>query len=187
MTFYPNLLSNFVSSSFLRKWTTLVVLVLVAVPYLHAQHLEQEVLVELRQNLSGAFQDEVVANRLFEKVKNQKFTSPELMAYVGGVWIAQSRHVFLFDKMRHFNKGTEILDAAIRTKPHDVEMRFLRMTIQINAPGFLNYSDALEEDKSYVLQHYATAPRAMQQKILDFIGKSEAFSTTEKAMIGIAR
>ena len=187
MTFYQNLLSNSAFKIAPIRCIGVIALFMAFVAPGKTQHLEQEILVELRQNLSGAFQDESVANRLFEKVEKQKFTSPELMAYVGAVWIAQSKHVFLFDKMRHFNKGTEILDAAIRTKPHDVEMRFLRMTIQINAPGFLNYSDALEEDKTYVLQHYATAPHAMQQKILDFIGKSEAFSKTEKAMIGIAR
>jgi adenylate kinase family enzyme len=179
MTFYPNHLSNYVFEKSSRWIFFFLVLLLGQFP-VAAQDLEQDLLVELRQNLSKAFNDEAVSDRLFSKVKDQNFTSPELMAYVGGIWISQSRHVFLFDKMHHFNKGTEILDAAIRAKPDDVEMRFLRMTIQINAPGFLRYGDNLEEDKRFVLKNYKSAPKVMQQKIIDFVKKSDAFSAEEK-------
>lgn len=178
MTFYPN---HPFSLDF-KQWSITLIVLLLGSPVLMAQHLEEDLLVELRQNLSQAFNEEEVANGLFSKIRDQTFTSPELMAYVGGVWIAQSRHVFLFDKMHHFNKGTKILDAAIRAKPDDVEMRFLRMTIQINAPGFLGYGDNLEDDKRFVLKNYKTAPKVMQQKIVDFVKKSDAFSKEEKEL-----
>jgi hypothetical protein len=148
-----------------------------------AQHLEQGLLEELRQKLGTAFKDDTVCNQLFKKVKDQKYTSPVLMAYIGGVWIAQSRHVGLFSKMEHFNKGTEILDEAIRANPEDVETRFLRMTVQINAPGFLGYNDRLEEDKAYVLKNYKQTLPVLRAKILTFIKESDAFSKEEKAIL----
>ncbi|NNE70717.1 MAG: hypothetical protein HKN29_10200 [Rhodothermales bacterium] len=57
---------------------------------------------------------------------------------------AQRRNVWA--KWRSFSRWTSRLDALIEQHPNQPELRFLRVTVQSNAPRFLGYADALEED-----------------------------------------
>ena len=45
-----------------------------------------------------------------------------------------------FSKLSVFNEGKDDLEKAIQEDPDNVEIRFLRYTIQTNIPGFLNYN-----------------------------------------------
>lgn len=51
-----------------------------------------------------------------------------------------------YSKYRHFSNGTEQLDALIKQNQQNIEMRFLRMMIQIEAPSFLGYKNEINED-----------------------------------------
>jgi hypothetical protein len=57
---------------------------------------------------------------------------------------AHRRNVFA--KWRNFREWTAALEAQIAAVPHDAELRFLRMTVQANAPKFLGYSAHLASD-----------------------------------------
>ena len=53
-------------------------------------------------------------------------------------------------KLSRFRDGKELLEEAITEVPENLEVRFLRYTIQKNIPGFLNY-DNLDEDRKFIL------------------------------------
>ncbi|MCB0824227.1 MAG: hypothetical protein KDC09_16135 [Bacteroidales bacterium] len=55
-----------------------------------------------------------------------------------------------FSKLSVFNEGKDDLEKAIQEDPDNVEIRFLRYTIQTNIPGFLNYNNK-EEDRKFIL------------------------------------
>ena len=57
----------------------------------------------------------------------------------------------VFAKWRSFRTWTSALDKLIESAPENPELRFLRVTVQSNAPGFLGYSGALREDCPLVL------------------------------------
>lgn len=57
---------------------------------------------------------------------------------------AQRRNVF--SKWRSFRIWTSALDQLVQKAPDDPELRFLRVTVQSSAPGFLGYSGDLETD-----------------------------------------
>jgi len=53
-------------------------------------------------------------------------------------------------KWKCFNKGIEKLDQLIESHSDNLELRFLRLTIQDNVPNFLGYNANLKEDKEFI-------------------------------------
>ena len=60
------------------------------------------------------------------------------------------------NKLNHFNIGREQLEESIRLAPNNIELRFLRYSVQKNAPQLLRYNSNVKEDKACIerwLQH----------------------------------
>jgi hypothetical protein len=57
-----------------------------------------------------------------------------------------------FTKLNHFNKGKALLEESIHLAPDNVELRFLRYSVQKNAPLLLQYRNNLKEDKAVIDQ-----------------------------------
>ncbi len=60
---------------------------------------------------------------------------------------------FVLTKYIHFKEGKEKIERAIEMEPHNAELRYLRMLIQLNTPGFLGYNDNIEEDFDHFIKH----------------------------------
>lgn len=61
-----------------------------------------------------------------------------------------------YTQLKEFYKGRELLEKAIKTDSENVELRFLRLSVQVNAPFFLNYSNKIEDDKKMIRKKYST-------------------------------
>jgi len=73
--------------------------------------------------------------------------------YKAGATMLMAKHSLNpFSKLTYFKKGKLMLENAIQFDQRNVELRFLRYTIQTNVPSFLNYSHNKENDKVFLLQ-----------------------------------
>ena len=141
-------------------------------------------LFELRTNLQKAFQEEGECEKLYEKIKNLENPEPIVKGYMGAIYVARARHITFFKKMKNLNTGIDLLEEAIKGDPKDVELRFLRLTIQVNLPKFLGYHQDVEKDKIFVLENYQNAGPKMKQAMLDFIKTSGEFNEAQRASVG---
>jgi hypothetical protein len=148
-----------------------------------AQQNPSPLLVEARNELPKAFENEKECIGLCNKLSQVKNPEPLLKGYVGAASIARARHASLFDKRGYLKTGTEILEEAIKEKPNSTELLFLRLTIQINLPSFLGYNDNIDADKNFVLANYSLAPPTLKTRISNFIKDSDSFTDEEKARI----
>jgi hypothetical protein len=148
-----------------------------------AQQNPSPLLVEARENLPKAFDNEKDCIELYNKLKGVKNPDPLMKGYIGAVNIARSRHAPLLDKRSYLKTGAELLEQAIKEKPNTTELLFLRLTIQINLPSFLGYNDNIDADKKFVLANYSTAPPHLKARISNFVKKSDYFTGEEKALI----
>ena len=72
-------------------------------------------------------------------------------AYTGALYCKlASFHVNVADKVRDFKKGAELLEKAIAIEPMNTELRFLRLTIQENAPPILRYNSNISNDCMWI-------------------------------------
>ena len=56
-------------------------------------------------------------------------------------------------KLNSFNAGKKALEAALRIDSLDIEVRYIRLTIQQNAPSFLGYNTSISKDRNFLIHH----------------------------------
>ncbi len=60
------------------------------------------------------------------------------------------------NKLAYFSQGKKILERCIAIEKENIELRFLRLTIQCNAPKFLGYHTSIKEDKLFLTNSITT-------------------------------
>ena len=164
----------------MKKISFLVLLFsLVGSSLLFSSTIENELLMEIREQLPLAFEDENECERLYQKAIAVENPDPVLQGYIGAVYLAKSRHISIFQKLSFFNKGTDTLEAALKRSPEELELRFLRLTIQLNLPSFLGYSKNISSDKQFVLKNCRNAPPLLRERITNFVVDSGHFNQSE--------
>lgn len=89
------------------------------------------------------------------------------LGYRASATMLMAKHLINpFSKLSYFKKGKLMLEKAIQFDQKNVELRFLRYTIQTNVPSFLNYSDNKENDRVFLLQ---SLNRLNDQKLKNII------------------
>jgi len=89
----------------------------------------------------------------FEKSlnKNNKMPKPELEGYKAVLWFLKAKKSFNpYKKYESFNKGKQQLELLIKKYPDNIELHFLRLTIQDHLPIFLDYNDKIEIDEIFI-------------------------------------
>jgi hypothetical protein len=108
---------------------------------------------------------------MFEYLKNKNVSSnPVLKAYYGMTYMLMAKHGFnFFTRLSNFNKGKEILEQAIAQDKSNAELRFLRLSVQMNIPTFLNYSSNIDGDKKIISEKFTQiSDEYLKSKILQF-------------------
>jgi hypothetical protein len=105
-----------------------------------------------------------------------------LYGYKGAVLTLKAKHAKTAkDKKEFFQEGVAIIEAAVASKPENIELRFIRLSVQENAPKIVKYRDAMEADKNFILQHFSELKGGSLKKMIQkYVKDSKAFSDTEK-------
>jgi len=101
--------------------------------------------IELRKIFERAVFQEDSCDSIIDFCKGKINQKSE--AYLGAALILKAKHVNSpISKLSFFKKGRKKLDDIIDKNPNFVEYRWLRYSLQKNAPGFLNYNKNLNMD-----------------------------------------
>ncbi len=109
-----------------------------------------------------------------------------LVAYKGAAMTLQAKYLKKKEeKKRSFKEGTGLLEYAVAQssteKDSGVEIRFVRLCIQENAPRFLGYNKNIAEDKAVLLKRYNDIQSSeLKALIRDYVLGSDGFSAEEK-------
>jgi transposase-like protein len=143
-------------------------------------------LEEVRQLYKVADLSQENATFLHDKLENiTKSDEKVLVAYKGAVTSMTAKYeknVKL--KKEVFEVGVNLLEFAITSDPDNIEIRFVRMSVQQNSPKILNYHKEVDEDKKYILNNFnqITEPE-LSSYIKDYILSSNNFTEEEKNVI----
>ncbi len=109
----------------------------------------------VREMYYHSIEDDKVANKFLNyfdtvDVKN----NATLMGYNAVANFVQSKHSWNpYTKLEHFNAGKVQLEYAIIQEDENIELRFLRLSIQENLPSFLGYNSQIKADRSFLVDH----------------------------------
>ena len=81
----------------------------------------------------------------------KKEPSAEAKGYMATMLFLKSRiYKFPFKKMSFFNRGKTLLEESIDENPSNLELRYLRYSIQNKAPDFLGYNNWVMQDLEFI-------------------------------------
>jgi hypothetical protein len=94
-----------------------------------------------------------------------------IKGYLSVMWFLKADHYLNpIQKWKCFKKGQEELEKLIKVNSKNTELRFLRLTIQDNIPGFLGYSANKKEDKLFIYKHLnQVSDKDLHQKIVNYL------------------
>ena len=140
----------------------------------------------VRKEYKATVLSKVKTELLYKKL--QKVTKKDnkvLLAYKGAVTaLIAKKQKGAKAKKEFFKQGVELLEYAVKSKPNNIEIRFIRLTVQQNAPKFLKYNKQIENDKKIIFKQLKVLKSAVLKKyITDYILQSEHFTDIEKSVI----
>ncbi|MBF0596127.1 hypothetical protein [Faecalibacter rhinopitheci] len=113
----------------------------------------QDALKEARINLTKAVDDDKTCSLMINKLTNHQNATE--MAYLGAYYAISAQHQFLpTNKLKNFNKGKKLIEAAVLKDPTLSEVRYLRLLIQSQSPKFLGFHKSIETDQNFLCQNY---------------------------------
>lgn len=144
-------------------------------------------LYQLRAQYPLAQESEELTSQLDDKLAQTSGADPVMMAYKGAVKTLMADFAKkVKEKKVYFKEGVELIETALKTEPNNIEIRYLRLTIQEHAPKFLKYHDNISEDKRIILNNYPSiSSKELKAVIQEFILKSGSFDEEEKELIGL--
>ena len=140
----------------------------------------------VRKEYKEAVQSKTKTLVLYNKLqKVSKKDNKALVAYKGAVTtLAARQQKAIKDKKAFFKKGVALVEYAIQSEPNNIEIRFVRLSIQQNTPKFLRYNKQQKEDKKFILKHLKNVKSTtLKEYISSYILQSKHFTATEKSVI----
>ena len=79
---------------------------------------------------------------------------PVLQCYKGASLMIEAKYgINPISKMDKFNGGKNLVQSAVSRDSLNLEMRFIRFSLQSNLPAFLGYHSELAGDRAFLLRH----------------------------------
>ena len=86
-----------------------------------------------------------------------------------------------YSKLSNFKEGKMLLEKCIKADNDNIELRFLRFSVQSKAPSFLGYHTSINSDKTFLINSIPSLNDSdLKQRIISFLKNSEHFTATEK-------
>lgn len=127
---------------------------------------------EVRSSYSKAVLDKKLCKKMIEELELSKEKTVIDLAYLGAYQTIWANHVFNpLSKLATFRKGKNNIELAISKEPENVEIRYIRFSVQKNAPSFLGYNNNLKEDRDFLVKNKKNINSDFVQKNIETLLK----------------
>jgi len=135
---------------------------------------------ELYRRAPEVKQDALQLDQLLLPV-DSAVSAPVLVCYKGASEMIKAKYgLNPLNKLENFNKGKVLITRAFSRDTLNLEMHFIRFSIQSNLPAFLGYHDELDRDKRFLLAYTrsSTDPE-LQEMISKYLSALPSISPEE--------
>lgn len=146
-------------------------------------------LPQIRKEYYAAVNDGKAADRFYTKLKSRASSEPIMIAYLGIAQAVKARHAINpYNKLTYLKSGMKTLNSAVAKSPDDLEIRFLRFTLEHHIPSFLGYSQHLDDDRKSIVKlskqkKFGEMDKALLQNLLGFMKETKRCSPQEIAIL----
>lgn len=144
---------------------------------------------DIRKKYQLAVYDSKVANVLSDRLGKIEKPDALTLAYKGSTFALKAKHAWNpYTKLEYMNSFDEIINQAVRQNSEDIEIRFLRYSVQLNTPKYLGLSKNLSEDKSKIVnlmlqKKFKDKDKKLISEIYQFMLKSNVLTASEREQL----
>lgn len=121
---------------------------------------------KMRADYAVAVKDKKLCEANLKTLEAAANTATE-KGYLAAYEILWAKHMGNpFSKLGQFKKGKKLLESVIIKYPDNIDLRFIRWSVQTHAPSFLNYSKDRLRDKQFLVQNLYKLPNPEARKII---------------------
>lgn len=107
-------------------------------------------LEDVRKNYQVAVSDKETCWSMISQLRNSTASNVHL-AYLGAFQAVWANHISNpISKLNTFNEGKKNIENAVKRSPDNVEIIFIRYSVQKNCPAFLGYRSNVAEDRAFL-------------------------------------
>lgn len=104
-----------------------------------------------RELFINSTKDESIANEFFKSTHNVNNNSAITLGYKAvSEFIMCNYTSNVYKKWSYFKNAKQLLETAIKNDPKNIELIFLRYSIQKKLPSFLGYNENLQNDENQI-------------------------------------
>lgn len=139
----------------------------------------------LRKQLVLAIEDGHTTDSLYTALDKLPKKTPLTTAYMGALDALKAKHSWNpYSKLKYLNTSEKLMQQAVAHDPHNIEILFMRFSIQHNVPGFLGYNKNLVSDREEMIaqlnrKNYGTADQELTVTIIKFLIDSKRCTLAE--------
>lgn len=139
----------------------------------------------LRKKLVLAIDNGNTTDSLYSVLDKLPKKTPLTTAYMGALDALKAKHSWNpYSKIKYLNTSEKLMQEAVKQDPHNIEILFMRFSIEHNVPGFLGYNKDLVGDKEEMIaqlnrKNYGTADKELTVSIIRFLIDSKRCTLAE--------
>ena len=136
------------------------------------QAVSQETTIhDIRHEFYQSTLDYKYASPLLVKLKEIKNPNALELAYTAATEAILAKPGWnIFKKMGHLRRSRDCFNDAVALDLTDVEIRFLRLSVEYHLPGYLGFSSHISQDKQMILNSMSNFEnKSLKQDMIDFI------------------
>lgn len=141
-------------------------------------------LKEIRLQYPEAVKSNQTTIKLDGELSNVNSASKStLLAYKGAILTLKANFSkSKKDKKEFFKKGVSLIEDAVQADSSNIEIRYLRLSVQENTPRFLGYRKNIEKDRIFILDNFSNlSSKELKGIIKDYVLESPSFDENEKS------
>ncbi|GAB2974901.1 hypothetical protein GCM10027049_06680 [Mucilaginibacter puniceus] len=139
----------------------------------------------LRRQVMQAINSSKTTDSLYKILAAMPNKSPLITGYIGTLQALKAKHHWNpYYKVKYVNDAEKTFSKAIAADPHNMEIRFLRFSVDYKLPGLLGYTKNMEGDKDEIIaqlnkKNYSADNKELVVTIINFLLEANIHSAAE--------
>lgn len=140
----------------------------------------------IRRQLVNAINSGKVTDSLYSSLGAMKNRTSLINGYMAALEALKAKHTWNpYFKVKYLSDAEKSFKNAVANDPHNIEIRFMRFSVEHNVPGFLGYNKNLDADRVEMIRqldkkNYALADDSLVKTIITFLIDSKRCSPAEQ-------
>ena len=121
----------------------------------------------IKSEVYRAIESSFVTDSLYRVLKSGGTKNPLIVGYIGTLEALKAKHSWNpYNKIRYVAMSQKTMKKAVEQDPNNLEIRFMRFSIQHYTPSFLGFSKDLEEDRKAIVKQFRSRKFGLADAVL---------------------